>query len=181
APAADMFEMGVKLQVLKRGTLFPMRAQKLYDAYKNYDSIETIPTAERTKLEQQIFRKNLDDIWHETVAFFNERDPEQIHRAAENPKRKMALIFRWYLGLSSHWANVGEPGREMDSQIWCGPAMGAFNNWVKGSYLEHPQNRHVVDMADHMIAGALYLYRLQSLKSQGIVVPHAFEAYKPTT
>ena len=26
APAADMFEMGVKLQVLKRGTMFPMRA-----------------------------------------------------------------------------------------------------------------------------------------------------------
>ncbi|MFA0070363.1 2-nitropropane dioxygenase, partial [Vibrio breoganii] len=25
APAADMFEMGVKLQVVKRGTLFPMR------------------------------------------------------------------------------------------------------------------------------------------------------------
>ena len=28
APAADMFEMGVKLQVLKRGTLFGMRSQK---------------------------------------------------------------------------------------------------------------------------------------------------------
>ena len=27
APAADMFEMGVQLQVLKRGTLFPMQAR----------------------------------------------------------------------------------------------------------------------------------------------------------
>ena len=35
APAADMFEMGVQLQVLKRGTLFPMRAQKLYELYRN--------------------------------------------------------------------------------------------------------------------------------------------------
>ena len=34
APAADMFEMGVKLQVLKRGTMFPMRAQKLYELYR---------------------------------------------------------------------------------------------------------------------------------------------------
>jgi trans-AT polyketide synthase/acyltransferase/oxidoreductase domain-containing protein len=34
APAADMFEMGVKLQVLKRGTMFAMRAQKLYDVYR---------------------------------------------------------------------------------------------------------------------------------------------------
>ncbi len=31
APAADMFEMGVKVQLLKRGTLFPLRAQKLYE------------------------------------------------------------------------------------------------------------------------------------------------------
>src|SRR6185295_4530539 len=30
APAADMFELGVDLQVLKKGTLFPMRAKQLY-------------------------------------------------------------------------------------------------------------------------------------------------------
>jgi PfaD family protein len=180
APAADMFEMGVKLQVLKRGTLFPMRAQKLYDIYKNYNAIENIPSDERTKLEQQIFRKNLDEVWQETVAFFNERDPEQIQRASENPKRKMALIFRWYLGLSSHWANIGEQGREMDAQIWCGPAMGAFNDWVKNTYLAQPENRHVVDIAHHMITGALYLYRLQNLKSQGLQIPRSFEKYHPT-
>ncbi|MEI6386970.1 MAG: PfaD family polyunsaturated fatty acid/polyketide biosynthesis protein, partial [Spirochaetota bacterium] len=70
APAADMFEMGVKLQVLKRGTMFPMRAQKLYDLYKEYDSIEAIPAAERQKIEEQIFRANLDDIWKGTIEFF---------------------------------------------------------------------------------------------------------------
>ena len=43
APAADMFEMGVNVQVLKRGTMFAMRAKKLYDAYKTYNSIEEIP------------------------------------------------------------------------------------------------------------------------------------------
>ena len=59
APAADMFEMGVELQVLKRGTLFPMRAKKLYELYKNYESIEDIPLPERQKLEQQVFRNSL--------------------------------------------------------------------------------------------------------------------------
>ena len=57
APAADMFEMGVELQVLKRGTMFPMRAKKLYELYKNHESIEDIPLQERIKLEQQIFHK----------------------------------------------------------------------------------------------------------------------------
>jgi trans-AT polyketide synthase/acyltransferase/oxidoreductase domain-containing protein len=48
APAADMFEMGVKVQVLRRGTMFATRAQKLYDAYMAHDSIESLPTSLRT-------------------------------------------------------------------------------------------------------------------------------------
>ena len=38
APAADMFELGVDLQVLKRGTMFAVRARKLHDLYKAYPS-----------------------------------------------------------------------------------------------------------------------------------------------
>ncbi|WP_341529637.1 PfaD family polyunsaturated fatty acid/polyketide biosynthesis protein [Nostoc sp. UHCC 0302] len=179
APCADMFEMGVKVQLLKLGTFFPMRAQKLYDLYKTYNSIEEIPTEERQKLEQQVFGRNLDAIWEDTVKFFSERDPEQIARANDNPKRKMALIFRWYLGLSSRWSSSGEKGREMDYQIWCGPAIGAFNEWVKGSYLADPNARRVVDVAYHIMNGAAYLYRLQSLKLQGLQLPEDYRYYRP--
>ncbi len=179
APAADMFEMGVKLQVLKRGTFFPMRAQKLFDFYKTYDSIEEIPAAEREKLEKQIFRKKLESVWENCVTFFNELDPDQIRRATNNLKRKMALTFRWYLGLASRWANLGEKGREMDYQIWCGPAMGAFNDWVKGTYLAEPGNRHVADIARHIMTGAAFLYRLQDLKIQGLQIPAHYGQYCP--
>jgi len=179
APAADMFEMGVKLQVLKRGTLFPMRAQKLYDLYRDYNSLEEIPEQEREKLEKQVFRKSLDTIWSDTAAWFSERDPEQIERAANNPKRKMALVFRWYLGLSSRWSNHGEAGREMDYQIWCGPAMGAFNNWVRNSYLEDTANLKVAEVAKHLLTGAAFLYRLQHLKLQGIHFPSSYSEYIP--
>ncbi|WP_410503741.1 hypothetical protein [Leptolyngbya sp. 7M] len=179
APAADMFEMGVKLQVLKRGTLFPVRAQKLYEIYRTYDSIDAIPKDERERLEKQIFKQSLDEVWEGTVAFFQQRDPSQIERASQNPKRKMALIFRWYLGLSSRWSNSGEAGRESDYQIWCGPAMGAFNEWVKGSYLADPANRRVVDVAHHILTGAAYLYRIQALKMQGIYLPADFSHYQP--
>ena len=179
APAADMFEMGVQLQVLKRGTLFPMRAQKLYEIYKNYDSIEDIPAQEREKIEKQTFRKNLDEIWQGCVDYFQERDPHQIERAKNNPKRKMALIFRWYLGLSSRWSNQGEPDRKMDYQIWAGPSMGAFNDWVRGSYLEAPENRHAVEIAQHLLLGCSYLYRLQHLRNQNIWFPPHFNSYTP--
>lgn len=171
APAADMFEMGVKLQVLKRGTLFGTRARRLFELYLQYNSIEEIPETDRKKLEEQIFRKSFAEVWRDTVVYFNQRDPDQIVRAENNPKRKMALIFRWYLGLSSRWSNTGEKGREMDYQIWCGPSMGAFNHWVQDSYLQDPKYRKVADIAEILMKTSAYLYRLQNLKLQGIFLP----------
>ncbi len=179
APAADMFEMGVKLQVLKRGTLFPMRAQKLYDLYSQYESIDEIPVKEREKLEKQVFRNGLEEIWESTAAYFAERDPIQIERAASRPKRKMALVFRWYLGLSSNWSNEGTPGREMDYQIWCGPSMGAFNAWARGSHLEEVNGRKVADVAKQILTGAAFAYRAQSLATQGVRFPPNCLAYRP--
>ena len=180
APAADMFEMGVKLQVLKRGSMFAMRAQKLYDLYVEYDSIEAIPAEEREKIEKQVFRSNLDDIWAGTISFFQERDPEMLERAMNNPKRKMALIFRWYLGLSSRWSNMGEKGREMDYQIWAGPSLGAFNSWVNGTYLEDYTKRTAADVGLHMLKGAAYLQRINQLKMQGVSLSTELASYTPS-
>lgn len=179
APAADMFEMGVRVQVLKRGTLFPMRAAKLYEVYSRYPSIESIPAVEREKLEKQIFQRTLDSVWEETRQFFAQRDPKELARAEADPHQKMALVFRWYLGLSSRWSNRGEKGREMDYQIWCGPAMGAFNIWTQGSYLQQPENRRVVDVNRHILIGAAYLSRLQALENQGVRFAEAVRRYFP--
>jgi len=165
APAADMFEMGVKLQVLKRGTLFAGRAQKLYELYRSYNSIDAIPKEEKEKVEKQLFRRSLEEVWGDTKDFFRERDLDLLHAAEADPKIKMALIFRWYLGLSSRWANGGEKGRELDYQIWCGPSMGAFNGWVKGTDLEKSENRKVVKVAEEIMKGACYYYRKNILKS----------------
>src|SRR5436305_4340668 len=72
APAADMFEMGVKVQVLKRGTMFAMRAAKLYDLYRSCPSLEVLPAAERSALEKNLFRTSLDEIWAQTVSYFQQ-------------------------------------------------------------------------------------------------------------
>jgi trans-AT polyketide synthase, acyltransferase and oxidoreductase domains len=179
APAGDMFEMGVKVQVLKRGTLFPLRAQKLFELYKTYDSIEEIPLPEREKLEKQVFKKTLEAAWEDTAAYLSQRNPEKLARVSNNPKQKMASIFRGYLGLSSRWSNSGEKGREMDYQIWCGPAMGGFNDWVRNSYLAEPTNRKVGDVAFHIMTGAGLLYRIQSLKVQGLQMSAHYSQYLP--
>jgi len=168
APAADMFEMGVKLQVLKRGTMFPMRAHRLYDLYRAHAGLEDIPDDERKNLESTIFRASLDEVWTETRRFWEQRDPAHVERAERDPKHRMALVFRWYLGMSSRWANRGEPGREIDYQVWCGPAMGAFNEWVRGSCLEPWEGRRVVGIAHNMLYGAAVMTRANALRSQGI-------------
>ena len=171
APAADMFEMGVKVQVLKRGTMFAMRAAKLLEIYRTYDSLAAIPATDRAALEKTIFRTTLDAVWDQTRAYFQTRDPGQIGRAEREPKHKMALVFRWYLGQSSHWANAGEPSRTVDYQVWCGPAMAAFNEWVKGSFLEAPENRRVVTVAWNILYGAAVLGRARCLAGQGVTLP----------
>ncbi len=179
APAADMFEMGVKVQVLKRGTMFPMRAAKLYELYRTYPSIEGLPAAERSQLEKNLFRASLDEIWGETRRYFQQRDPQQIVRADADPKHKMALVFRWYLGQSSRWANAGEPTRKVDYQVWCGPAMGAFNEWTKGTFLDDPRNRKVADVARSLLYGAAILLRQSHLRTQGIELPRGAFPLEP--
>jgi PfaD family protein len=179
APAADMFEMGVKVQVLKRGTMFAMRAAKLYELYRSYARLDDLPASERAMLEKNLFRAPLEAIWKETEAYFEHRDPSQVERAARDPKHKMALVFRWYLGQSSRWANAGEPTRKLDYQVWCGPAMGAFNEWAKGSFLEDPRQRHVVPVALNLLYGAAVLQRFQLLRAQGIALPPPCSQWRP--
>ena len=179
APAVDMFEMGVKLQVLKRGTMFAMRGNKLYEIYRAYDSIETIPEKERLSLEKSIFKTSLADVWILTQNFFNERDPKQIEKAQQDPKHKMALIFRWYLGLSSRWANAGDASRQVDYQIWCGPAMGAFNEWTKGSWLAEPAARNISTVALNILYGAAVIARINNLRTQGVTLTNQVARVEP--
>jgi PfaD family protein len=179
APAADMFELGVEVQVLRRGTMFGVRAKKLHELYVAYDSMDAIPADERSKLERTILRKPLTQVWADCVSFFSERDPRELERAARDPKHQLALCFRWYLGQSSRWAIRGVPDRAMDFQIWCGPAMGAFNDWVQGSFLQPPEARGVVQIARNLMEGAAVVSRAQQLRSAGVPVPPQAFQFRP--
>ena len=138
APAADMFDQGVELQVLKKGSFFPTRAKQLYAAYRKYPSIEAIPAPELLRIETKIFQQPVTEVWAETKRYYVERlgDPSRVVEAEKTPKLKMSMIFRWYLSKSSNWANTGDPERRMDYQIWCGPSIGSYNEFAKGSNLD---------------------------------------------
>jgi trans-AT polyketide synthase/acyltransferase/oxidoreductase domain-containing protein len=179
APAADMFELGVEVQVLKRGSFFGARAKKLYELYRGYDSLDALPATEKGRLEKDILRTSVADAWRDTCKFWQERDPREVEKAEADPKHKMALVFRSYLGQSSRWAIAGVRDRRLDYQIWCGPAMGAFNAWTVGSFLAEPPNRSVVQVARNLMEGAAAITRAQQLRSFGVPLPAAAFDFRP--
>jgi len=178
APASDMFEMGVNLQVLKRGSMFGPRARKLYGWYAANPNLAAVVDKHGAELEK-IFGKSVADVWAETQQYWQRRDPAVLELATRDPKYQMGLTFRWYLGKSSRWAIDGEAGRALDYQIWCGPSMGAFNSWVAGSYLQPCEQRHVDQVALNLLEGAARISRAQQARACGVPVPASAFHYVP--
>ena len=149
--------------------MFAARAKRLYELFVRYDSLDDIPAEERKKLEQQVFRKEMETIWKETVDYYINvlKDEAKIQQAGKDPKLKMSLVFRWYLGLSSTWANTGVADRATDYQVWCGPAIGAFNDFIRGTYLDPAVAGAYPDVAQinlQLFRGACYLKRLRAIQ-----------------
>ncbi|OME95117.1 MULTISPECIES: ACP S-malonyltransferase [Paenibacillus] len=147
APAGDMFEMGARVQVLKKGLFFPARSNKLYDLYRQYNSIDEIDDKTKAQIQEKYFKRSFESVY-ETV---RTRYPQVVEKAERNPKYKMALIFRWYFSYSTRLALQGDQENKVDYQIHCGPALGAFNQWVKGTKLEDWRNRHVDEIAEKLM------------------------------
>jgi len=157
APAGDMFELGAKVQVVRKGVFFPARANKLYDLYRHYNSLDEIDDKTKKQIQDKYFRRSFEEVYAETKAYYLQTSPEVIEKAERNPKHKMALIFRWYFVHSMRLAAQGNSEQKVDYQIHCGPAMGAFNQWVKGTALENWQNRHVDEIAEKLMLGTAEL------------------------
>ncbi|MEA2892656.1 MAG: trans-AT polyketide synthase, acyltransferase and oxidoreductase domain [Bradyrhizobium sp.] len=159
APAGDMFELGAKVQVMRKGVFFPARANKLFSIYQHYEALEDIPETLHATIENNYFKKSFADVWNETKSDLERRGKlPEITRAESDRKYKMALIFRWYFFYTAELALTGNTGDRVNFQIHVGPALGAFNQWVKGTALESWKNRHVDEIAEKiMTATADYL------------------------
>lgn len=148
APAGDMFEIGAQVQVMKKSVFFPARANKLLSLYRHYDSLNDIPERTRNQLEKTFFKKTFDEIWQETSSYFeSEGLTHEIAKAEANAKHKMALVFRWYFARCTRIALEGKGDDRVNYQIQTGPALGSFNQWVKGTELEPWTRRHVDHIA----------------------------------
>jgi len=183
APSANMFERGIKVQVLKRGSLFAQRASRLYEIYRSNESLDLLDNPIKKELEEKIFQNSIESEWQMTQKFFKTYDPLQLEASAKDAKRKMSLVFRSYLGKSSKWAITGDPDRIKDYQIWCGPSMGAFNEWARNSFLADPENRDFETVAMNLLLGACVSIRrqwvLQGLASGSLSLPPDVGKFNP--
>jgi trans-AT polyketide synthase/acyltransferase/oxidoreductase domain-containing protein len=161
APAGDMFELGARVQVVRRGTFFSGRANRLYDLYRSHDGLDAIPADIRRQIEERFFGRSLDDVWASTGAWLAASDPEALARAERTPKLKMALTFRWYFHHTTELALSGQSDQRVNFQIHSGPALGAFNSWARGGALEHWRDRHVANIALKLMEEAASLAALR--------------------
>lgn len=170
APAGDMFELGAKVQVLRRGVFFPARANKLYALYQQYNSLAEIDAKTQRQIQDKYFKRSFDEVWAETKAYYQRAVPSEVEMAERNPKHKMALIFRWYFVHSTRLAMSGSDEQRVDYQVHCGPALGAFNQWVKGTELAEWRNRHVAEIGEKLMqeTAALLNQRFAALSGIGV-------------
>lgn len=153
APAGDLFVTGARVQVVKRGTLFPARANQLYQAYRTHDSLAAIPHRTRDTIERFMGRP-LAAIWDSTGARLARTRPDELAYLEANEKARMARVFKWYFSRSIEAAMQGVEAERANFQIHSGPAMGAFNNFAQGGELEARERRHVDAIAHELMARA---------------------------
>lgn len=178
APAADMFEQGVDVQVLKRGTLFGLYAQRLHALYRAGATTDNLSTSDRQWFEKRL-GQTIDTAWADTTVYLTQNNPQALASANADGNFRFALLCRRYLFLASQWARDGDTERMADYQIWCGPAMGAFNHWANGTCLEPLENRTIKQIAWNLLEGAARVTRAGQLRSFGVTLPEGAFRYNP--
>ena len=177
-PAADMFEQGVEVQVLKRGTLFALRGKKLFQLYRSGAAFETLDPKDQAWIED-VLGEPFETAWQATHEYIRTVNPKEAERAESDGNKRLALVARRYLFSGAQLAREGDPARLADYQIWCGPAQGAFNEWVAGTFLEDISNRTVRQIAWNLMEGAARITRASQLRAVGVAVPPSAFNYVP--
>ena len=92
APAGDMFELGAKVQVFKKGIFFPARANKLYELYSRHNSIDEIDAKTRSQIEEKYFKRSFDAVWQETKAHYRSTGRKSAEELERSPKDRKSVV-----------------------------------------------------------------------------------------
>lgn len=150
-----MFELGSRVQVLRKGVFFPARGNKLHALYSQYGSLDDLPEKTRSLLERTYFRKPLDEVWADVERRLRATGRAELaEHATRQPKQKMALVFRRYFGYSARIALEGRADDKVNYQVHTGPALGSFNQWVRDTPHASWRHRHVDEVGRNLLVAA---------------------------
>ncbi|AZS14164.1 ACP S-malonyltransferase [Paenibacillus lutimineralis] len=155
-PSAELFELGGKAQVVKKGLFFSARANKLYELYRNLSSIGQLDPKTKSQLEEKYFGRTITSILEECK---RDMPAEELASLNSDSKQQLAAVFKWYIENSKKSAIAGETGNKVNYSIMCGPSVGAFNQWVKGTALEAWRNRKVAIIGAKLMEEAATIVR----------------------
>lgn len=96
ALAGDMFEIGAKIQVFKRGVLFLIGANKLYDLWRMYNTFDKIYKNICKEIQDRYFHRSFDEVYSETKIVYLRELSNIIEKAKKDLRIKMVLVFCWY-------------------------------------------------------------------------------------
>jgi trans-AT polyketide synthase/acyltransferase/oxidoreductase domain-containing protein len=131
--AGDIYDPGRMIQVVKKGSLFKARADKLYRICQSGEGIKAIDQGTKEQLETRYFGKKIEEIIQEIL----------LEDVGEHPQEQLVLLYKWYLKKAMEWAIEGNDDKQTDYCIMCGCSIGSFNEMVKGTELESWKNRTI--------------------------------------
>ena len=142
-PAGQQFESGAMEQVVRKGSYFPARAQKLYDLYRLHNNFDEIDKKTQSQLEKHFFKRSFQSVVSELRSNPQLYGIYDLETFESDKKYQMAQVFRWYFQKASLTAIKGDNKDKNNFKIYCGPAMGALNQWLIGTELEDWKNRNI--------------------------------------
>lgn len=157
APAGDLFTTGAKVQVIRRATLFPARANYLYDVYRTYGGLSELSPSLRETVERYLGAP-WPVVWERCRARLAASRPAELERTSLNEKAKMARVFKTYFSRTLESALVGDTSDKVNWQVHCGPSMGAFNIFAQSVGMETWTNRNVDRIALELMDRAQHQY-----------------------
>ncbi len=161
APAAELFALGAKARVLGRGTLFPRRAERLVEVWRRHRAWAAIDEPTRRRIERESFGRSYED----ALAAARRRygTAETSGGNGEAGAADFELVVRWAFERASDLAREGDERERLNFQIPFDPALGAANEAFRGTPLESWRSRHVSELADRLLEGAVTFLERRSL------------------
>ena len=143
------------LLTLHEMTLIQDRIKKQHEIYSRYESINEIPDKENELLTKKYFKVSFNEVYN---SLRGKLSIEIIKLAEEQPKNKMALIFKELLEQCFDDALKDKNENRVNYQIISTNAIADLNKYLKDTLLMEWKNRKTADIGKKlMVDGEKYL------------------------